>query len=68
MSDLHKNYQMLARAIVVQAIKDYRYSGNDEVRKSIEEFFRSGYFSLLCDYDGNELIRKLRRERLMKIG
>lgn len=68
MHDLYRNYQVLARAIVVQAVRDYRNCGNEDMRKPIEEFFKSGYFAMLCDLDGEDLIQRLRRERLMKIG
>lgn len=68
MCEFNRNYQMLARAIVVQAVRDYRNCGNEDMRKSIEEFFKSGYFAMLCDLDGEELIQRLRRERMMKIG
>ena len=66
-------YQRLANAIVEQAAKDYRSalkalardSDNayiqDEV-KSIERFFRSEWFSILSDLNGELLLKKLKEE------
>ncbi len=68
MYDLYRNYHALARAIVVLAVRDYRNCTNKDVRESIENFFRSDFFGIICDLDGEELIKTLRQERMMKIG
>ena len=69
-------YQRLANAIVEQAAKDYRSalkaltrdSDNayiqDEV-KSLERFFRSRWYGILTNVDGDYLIDKLREEAKM---
>lgn len=66
-------YQRLANAIVEQAAKDYRSalkalardSDNayiqDEV-KSLERFFRSRWYGILTDVDGEYLMERLRAE------
>ena len=68
-------YQRLAMAIVKQAVLDYRkalqtlkYSPRDQgalaEKDSLERFFRSQWFSILCDLDGEELMRMIRTRRL----
>ena len=69
-------YQRLANAIVEQAAKDYRSalkalardSDNayiqDEV-KSLGRFFRSRWYGILTNVDGDYLIDKLREEAKM---
>ena len=55
----------LADAIILQAVKDYRTAlKHDERRRKreIEQFFRSGWFRLLTELNGEVLIRKLRAE------
>ena len=55
-----KNYEDLANAIVLQAVRDYR---QDPIsRDRIEHFFRSQWFTQLTDLNGDYLIRKLREE------
>lgn len=72
MSDI-RNYENLANAIILQAVKDYRAAGRKLKKKpdntlaraeigSIERFFRSGWYKYLTDVDGEMLIRKLREE------
>lgn len=67
-------YQELANAIVVMAAKDYRHALRIQHRNSdsqaarikideIEQFFRSEWYRLLTDVDGEMLIKKLREER-----
>ena len=68
MYGLYENYQMLAEAIVMQAVRDYRRSGCCQVQDSIENFFRSDWFSAISELDGERLIRKLRQERMLKNG
>ena len=61
-----KNYQALADAIVMRAVKDYRRTNELEVRKSIKRFFLSDWFSDLTDTDGRNIVKRLERERLTK--
>ena len=72
MSDI-TNYENLANAIVLQAVKDYRMAlkslkANPRNRtamadkEEIERFFRSGWFSVLTSVDGEMLIRSLQME------
>ena len=67
-------YQELANAIVVIAAKDYRHALGIQHRNpdsqaarikidEIERFFRSDWYRLLTDVDGEILIKKLREER-----
>lgn len=65
-------YQALANAIVELAVKDYkkalkqhhRFPGNkeyaDEVA-SLERFFRSGWYGMLTNLDGEYLMASVRR-------
>lgn len=66
-------YKELANAIIVQAVKDYRdaverlrYTPNDKSalhdKRSIEKFFRSNWFSILSDLNGELLLKKLKEE------
>ena len=72
MSDI-TNYENLANAIILQAVKDYRIAlkslkANPRNRPAmadkdeIERFFRSGWFSVLTSVDGEMLIRSLQME------
>ena len=60
-------------AIILQAVKDYRTAlwtlkrkpGNENARLMVqecEEFFRSGWYELLTDVDGEMLLGRLREE------
>ena len=66
-------YQNLANAIVLCAVKDYRQVLRRLKRKphnkdaaaerdSIEEFFRSDWFSILIELDPEYLITELNKE------
>lgn len=66
-------YEELANAIIVQAAKDYRealcllgMNPNDKSaqhdKRSIERFFRSEWFSILTDLNGELLMKKLKEE------
>lgn len=66
-------YQALANAIIIQAAKDYRgalerlrYSPDDKSAKhdklSIERFFRSDWFCILSNLNGELLLKKLKEE------
>lgn len=72
MSDI-TNYENLANAIILQAVKDYRMAlkslkANPRNRTAmadkdeIKRFFRSGWFSVLTSVDGEMLIRSLQME------
>lgn len=66
-------FQDLAQAIIVQAVKDYRYvkiylkkKPRNEValkeKSRIEKFFRSNWFNVLTNLDAEMLIKKLEKE------
>lgn len=72
MSDI-TNYENLANAIILQAVKDYRMAlkslkanprNRDALadRNEIERFFRSQWFTVLTSVDGEMLIRSLKEE------
>ena len=65
-------YQALANAIVELAVKDYkkaikqhyRFPDNEDYAaevKSVERFFRSGWYGMLTDLDGEYLMTGVRR-------
>ena len=65
-------YQALANAIVELAVKDYkkalkrhyRFPNNEDYAaevKSLERFFRSGWYRMLTDLDGEYLMTGVRR-------
>ena len=56
-------YENLANAIVLQAVKDYRQREAPHEISEIEAFFRSDWFHVLTQIDGEWLIRKLRKEK-----
>ena len=72
-------YQALANAIVELAVKDYKKALKahrkhphnkeyvDEVR-SLERFFRSGWYGTLTDLDGEYLINGVRRMVLQEVA
>jgi len=66
----NSGWRKLADAIIMQTANDYRkllrkvakrpYNLDLKYDKtSIERFFRSDWFGILCDLDGSECIRKL---------
>ena len=66
-------YKELANAIIVQAVKDYRdaverlkYTPDNKSaqhdRRSIERCFRSEWFLILSDLNGELLLKKLKEE------
>ena len=66
-------YERLANAIVLQAVSDYRVAlkklkAHPKNREAIsealeiEKFFRSSWYSILTDVDGEYLIRRLQDE------
>lgn len=70
---MDENYQKLANAIILQAVKDFkpayrrlkRYPNDriaqDTVRE-ITKFFCSEYFCILTDLDGPALLNRIMRE------
>lgn len=63
-------YRNLADSIIMQAVHDYRRSVKQLIRKpyslkahhdkqAVEAFFRGGWFQVLCNLDGQELLKKL---------
>lgn len=66
-------YKELANAIILQAVEDYRkwakeYSDSRDDRKlrknlvELKEFFRSEWFSILTNLDGERLLARLKSE------
>ena len=66
-------FENLTKAIILQAVKDYRKAltrcsrhperlNYREDKATIEQFFRSTWFSFLTDIDPEMLIRKLGEE------
>ena len=73
MKSTNSPYEDLANAIVLKAVEDYREAlrvlslnpnNNDAVSevRSIERFFRSGYFGILTKLDPEMLIKRLNEE------
>lgn len=56
-------YENLANAIVLSAVKDYRRSSSERTMEEIERFFRSNWFRVLTNIDGEWLIKQLRKEK-----
>lgn len=67
-------YQELANAVIVLAAKDYRHALRIQRRNprsaaaqsqidSLERFFRSDWYKVLTDVDGEMLIKRMREER-----
>ncbi|MDD2979161.1 MAG: hypothetical protein PHN80_04240 [Hespellia sp.] len=68
-----RNYENLANAIILTAVKDYRGAlqrlkrnphseGAKSSKNEVERFFHSGLFSVLTSVDADMLIRKLNAE------
>ena len=68
-----QNYDVLAREIILQAVKDYRKAlqilkNNPKSKKQlyrkaeIEEFIMSDWFKVLGGLDGGYLIKRLSKE------
>ena len=56
-------YENLANAIILKAVKDYRQSKCERTMEEIERLFRSGWFRVLTNINGEQLIRDLRKEK-----
>ena len=70
-AEYHDGWSELAAAVVGQACKDYvralvgRHQHPERPKhaqdiKECERFFKSSWYEMLCDVDGQLLIRKLR--------
>lgn len=61
-------YENLANAIITQAADDYRrvltFPQSDGSRRSLERFFRSEWYRILTNLDGELLIQMLKKEVL----
>lgn len=58
-------YIELANAIVVQAAMDYREAfeyQNRREKRNLERFFRSDWYDLLTDLDGEAIIEGVQKE------
>ena len=73
---IEMGYQDLANAIVVQAAEDYRnalkgisynHYSSEIIIKTLEKFFKSGYFKILTNVSGDYIIYKLKEEHRQKI-
>ena len=71
-------YQALANAIIIRAVRDYRIAlrnwnknKNDDAfllaKLELEEFFLSGWFGMLTDLDGEQLMKKIQKMVLGKV-
>jgi len=71
-STLH-NWQELANAIILRAVEDYRDAHDrNQLRphhaetlreiRSIEQFFCSEWFEVLCNLDGKRLLSDLKKD------
>ena len=69
------NYEKLANAIIVQAVKDFRpayrrlrrYPDDELAQNTVREitnFFCSDYFSILTDLDGPDLLQRIMKDVL----
>ena len=58
-----ENIELLANAIILQAVKDYRHTYSPQMRAEIKRFFRSEWFRALTRLDGEMLISRLENER-----
>ena len=57
--------QLLANAIILQAVNDYRARSDKRTIGEIERFFRSEWFAMLTKLDGEALLEKLREEKCL---
>lgn len=70
---MRNGWELLAEAIILQAVQDYRalgrgpiYYGNEKQQVNddeIKEFFYSRWFNCLSTLDGKYLFRMLKKER-----
>lgn len=65
----NENYKELANAIVLQAVRDYRAAlSKDNIYRvrALEKFFRSDWFKVLCELNGEMIIEKIKEN--MEVG
>ena len=59
-------YELLANAIIVQTVKDYRRMGGtaetNPAKKEIIDWILHGYFSVITDLDPVALVEALKKE------
>lgn len=60
---MYENFELLANAIILQAVRDYRHTYSPQVRAEIKRFFRSEWFRALTRVDGEMIIARLENER-----
>ena len=60
---MYENFELLANAIILQAVKDYRHTYSPQQRAEIKRFFRSDWFKVLTRVDGEMIITRLENER-----
>lgn len=60
---MYENFELLANAIILQAVKDYRHTYSPQQRTEIKRFFRSDWFKVLTRVDGEMIIKRLDQER-----
>ena len=58
-----EQYQALADAIILQAVRDYRRMENPDDIRSLEKFFFSQWFGCLTNINPEMLVERLREER-----
>lgn len=69
---IYDAYERLAIAIVQQAVNDYRYAlrklerepDNEKAKWDVEQiecFFHSDGYKMLCDYDGEKMIERIKQ-------
>lgn len=61
-----ENYQLLADAVIKQAVQDYRNSESQTVRDEVKRFFLSEIFCIFSSIDGKRLLKKLEQEQEKK--
>lgn len=57
-----KQYKLLANAIILMAVKDYRETESQREKEEIIQFFRSDWFKALTNIDCEYLIKRLKSE------
>ena len=60
---MYEEYVNLANAIILKAVSDFRKSKSYKRRAEIKMFFRSEWFKVLTELDGEMIIKRLERER-----
>ena len=72
---MEQQYEMLATAIIEQALRDYRRARMNILKKydvinsgirirEIQKFFKSRWFRFLSDLDGEKLIELMENEKI----